>query len=86
MNYIDKKFQELIEEIQLFSEVEIYEHIKEKLKLVPVETQQNISAFLDQFSFWGSFHPTENDYDTIQKVSHLLKEKILKFQELYFKL
>ena len=51
MNYIDKKFQELIEEIQLFSEVEIYEHIKEKLKLVPVETQQNISAFLDQFSF-----------------------------------
>ena len=34
MNYIDKKFQELIEEIQLFSEVEIYEHIKEKLKLV----------------------------------------------------
>ncbi len=86
MNYIDKKFQELIEEIQLFSEVEIYEHIKEKLKLVPVETQQNISAFLDQFSFWGSFHPTENDYDTIQKVSHLLKEKFLKFQELYFKL
>ena len=85
MNYIDKKYQELLEEILLFSETEIYEHIKEKLKLVPVETQQNISAFLEQFSFWGSFHPLENDYDTIEKVSHFLKENAVKFQELYAK-
>ena len=83
MNWLDKKTKELISELKLFSEKEIYEHIKEKLKIVPVDTQESISKFLDNFSFWGSFHPTENDFSTLERLSKFLKENSEKFEKMY---
>ena len=75
--------KELISELKLFSEKEIYEHIIEKLKMVPVDTQESISKFLDNFSFWGSFHPTENDFSTVERLSEFLKENSEKFEKMY---
>lgn len=75
--------KELISELKLFSEKEIYEHIIEKLKMVPVDTQESISKFLDNFSFWGSFHPTENDFSTLERLSKFLKENSEKFEKMY---
>ncbi|HIR73873.1 TPA: FkbM family methyltransferase [Candidatus Ventrenecus avicola] len=83
MNELDKKMKELISELKLFSEKEIYEHIIEKLKMVPVDTQESISKFLDNFSFWGSFHPTENDFSTLERLSKFLKENSEKFEKMY---
>ena len=67
MNYIDKITQELLSELELFSQKEIEEHIFEKLKMIPVETQGNIDTFLSQFTFWGKLSTVENN--TIIKVS-----------------
>lgn len=83
LNWLDKKTKELISELKLFSEKEIYEHIREKLKMVPVDTQESISKFLDNFSFWGSFHPTENDFSTLERLSEFLKENSEKFEKMY---
>ena len=83
LNWLDKKMKELISELKLFSEKEIYEHIREKLKMVPVDTQESISKFLDNFSFWGSFHPTENDFSTLERLSKFLKENSEKFEKMY---
>ena len=83
LNWLDKKTKELISELKLFSEKEIYEHIREKLKMVPVDTQESISKFLDNFSFWGSFHPTENDFSTLERLSKFLKENSEKFEKMY---
>ena len=83
LNWLDKKTKELISELKLFSEKEIYEHIREKLKIVPVDTQESISKFLDNFSFWGSFHPTENDFSTLERLSKFLKESSEKFEKMY---
>ena len=83
LNELDKKMKELISELKLFSEKEIYEHIIEKLKMVPVDTQESISKFLDNFSFWGSFHPTENDFSTLERLSKFLKENSEKFEKMY---
>lgn len=83
LNWLDKKTKELISELKLFSEKEIYEHIKEKLKMVPVDTQESVSKFLDNFSFWGSFHPTENDFSTLERLSKFLKENSEKFEKMY---
>ena len=83
LNWLDKKTKELISELKLFSEKEIYEHIIEKLKMVPVDTQESVSKFLDNFSFWGSFHPTENDFSTLERLSKFLKENSEKFEKMY---
>ena len=83
LNWLDKKTKELISELKLFSEKEIYEHIREKLKMVPVDTQESVSKFLDNFSFWGSFHPTENDFSTLERLSKFLKENSEKFEKMY---
>ena len=83
LNWLDKKTKELISELKLFSEKEIYEHIREKLKIVPVDTQESISKFVDNFSFWGSFHPTENDFSTLERLSKFLKENSEKFEKMY---
>ena len=83
LNELDKKMKELISELKLFSEKEIYEHIIEKLKMVPVDIQESISKFLDNFSFWGSFHPTENDFSTVERLSEFLKENSEKFEKMY---
>ena len=83
LNELDKKMKELISELKLFSEKEIYEHIIEKLKMVPVDTQESISKFLDNFSFWDSFHPIENDFSTLERLSKFLKENSEKFEKMY---
>ena len=83
LNWLDKKTKELISELKLFSEKEIYEHIRENLNIVPVDTQESISKFLDNFSFWGSFHPTENDFSTLERLSKFLKENSEKFEKMY---
>lgn len=83
LNWLDKKMKELIEELDLFSEKEIYEHILEKLKMVPVDIKERISRFLDNFSFWDSFHPEENDFSTIERLSKFLNENSTKFYRLY---
>ncbi len=83
LNELDKKMQALITELQLFREEEIYEHIIAKLKMIPIDTQESISRFLDNFSFWGTFHPEENDFSTIKRLSKFLKENSSKFYQLY---
>ena len=61
MNYIDKKTHELLNELELFTQREIEEHIFEKLKMIPVETQTNIDTFLSQFTFWGRLTTIEDN-------------------------
>lgn len=81
MNYIDKITQELLSELELFSQKEIEEHIFEKLKMIPVETQGNIDTFLSQFTFWGKLSTVENN--TIIKVSSFLKENSKELKKFY---
>ena len=81
MNYIDKKTHELLNELELFNQKEIEEHIFEKLKMIPVETQTNIDTFLSQFTFWGRLTTIEDN--TIIKVGSFLKENIKELKKFY---
>ena len=81
MNYIDKKTHELLNELELFTQREIEEHIFEKLKMIPVETQTNIDTFLSQFTFWGRLTTIEDN--TIIKVGSFLKENIKELKKFY---
>ncbi len=81
MNYIDKKTYELLNELELFTQKEIEEHIFEKLKMIPIETQENIDTFLSQFIFWGKLSTIENN--TIIKVSSFLKENSKELKTFY---
>ncbi len=81
MNYIDKKTYELLNELELFTQKEIEEHIFEKLKMIPTETQENIDTFLSQFVFWGKLSTIENN--TIIKVSSFLKENSKELKTFY---
>lgn len=81
MNYIDKKTQELLSELELFTQKEIEEHIFEKLKMIPLETQENIDTFLSQFTFWGKLSTVDNN--TIIKVSSFLKENSKELKKFY---
>ena len=81
MNYIDEKTYELLNELELFNQKEIEEHIFEKLKMVPLETQENIDIFLSQFTFWGKLTTLENN--TVIKVSSFLKENSKELKKFY---
>ena len=81
MNYIDKKTHELLNELELFTQREIEEHIFEKLKMIPVETQTNIDTFLSQFTFWGRLTTIEDN--TIIKVGSFLKENVKELKKFY---
>lgn len=81
MNYIDKKTHELLNELELFTQREIEEHIFEKLKMIPAETQTNIDTFLSQFTFWGRLTTIEDN--TIIKVGSFLKENIKELKKFY---
>ena len=81
MNYIDKETHELLNELELFTQREIEEHIFEKLKMIPVETQTNIDTFLSQFTFWGRLTTIEDN--TIIKVGSFLKENIKELKKFY---
>ena len=81
MNYIDKKTHELLNELELFTQREIEEHIFEKLKMIPAETQTNIDTFLSQFTFWGRLTTIEDN--TIIKVGSFLKENVKELKKFY---
>lgn len=54
MNIIDKKFNDLCEEIKLNSEKEIYNHIKEKFSKVSPTIQKSCIKFFNDFPYWGN--------------------------------
>lgn len=54
MNIIDKKFENLCDEISLSNKKEIYNHIKEKFNKVSNIIQKSCIKFFDDFPYWGN--------------------------------
>ena len=81
MNCIDKKVNNLLKEINLFSKEEIESHIWEKFKVLSLDLQERINVFLAQFSFWGTYDSEKEN--TITKVAHFLKTNVGKLEEFY---
>lgn len=83
MNYVDKNFNWLVNEIENKSFDEIFEHIKNKFNSLPIPTKNSIQKFLNDFSYWGKLDYENNEYEEITNKTISLKEHIDDYKWLY---
>ena len=83
MNYVDKNFNWLINEIENKSFDEIFLHIKDKFNSLPTEIKDSIQKFLNEFPYWGKLDYQNNEYEEITNKTISLKEHIEDYKWLY---
>lgn len=83
MNIIDKKFNNLLIELNKLSEEEIYNHIKEEYKKINPITKNNVENFFNHFNYWGSLNEKSENFEEIKLKAQTLKENIKNYKELY---
>ncbi len=83
MNYIDKYFNLLVEEINSKSLENIYNEIKESYLNIPTNTQNSLEDFLDKFPYWGKLNIKNNEYESLFNRAKSIKEHINDYIWLY---
>lgn len=83
MNQIDKKFTNLMKEIENQKEKELLEKIKSNYLNIPLETRKSIEDFFLKFPYWGTLNYEKDDFNAIEKSCKVLKENAESFQEFY---
>lgn len=83
MNQYDKKFQNLMKEIESQSQEELFSFMKEKYFQVPLETRYSMEDFFSKFPYWGTLHFEQEDFQEIFHASIMLKENVSLFQDFY---
>lgn len=83
MNYVDKNFNWLIQEIENKSFDEIFNHIKNKFNSLPIQLKNSIQNFLNDFPYWGKLDYENNEYEEIKNKTISLKEHIEDYKWLY---
>lgn len=66
LNYIDKKFYSLVNEIKSHSEDDIYKHMVNKFLSLPFITQISIQQFLNKFEYWGRLEVENKKFDMLK--------------------
>jgi len=83
MNYVDKNFNWLIQEIENKSFDEVFVHIKNKFDSLPIQFKDSIQKFLNDFPYWGKLDYKNNEYEEIKNKTISLKEHIEDYKWLY---
>ena len=86
MNYIDKQFYSLINEISNRDTYTLYAHMLKRFKSVAPVTQQSVENFLNKYKFWGDFDSANENYRVFYLRAQLLHDRLGEFVSLYHKL
>lgn len=83
MNQIEKKFKNLLLEINSQSAEELFGEMKKQYFLVPLETRVSMENFFHQFPYWGNLDSSLEDFTEILNASNVLKENTSNFLEFF---
>ena len=86
MNIIDKNFYNLTKEIKSKSLEEIYNEIRNYYINIPLEIQNSLEDFLNNFNYWGKLKKEEGIYEELYNRATSLKKHIDDYIWLYNKL
>lgn len=86
MNGIDRRFYELVGEIKLLSEKELYHRIRRGFEGIPKETQRSCMNFFNQFLYWGKLDVENGIYEEIEEKGKALSQHLDDFVWLYQRL
>lgn len=83
LNFIDKRFYTLIGDIKSKDKSQIYNHMLEKFKTLPLLTQFSIQQFLNKFDYWGKIEIERLNYEMIENKAEVFATRIDDYVELY---
>lgn len=83
MNIIDKKFNDLCDEIKSINLMEIYHRIRKEFDNIPRETVKSCENFFNEFKYWGILDTENNNYEEIELKAKELYTHINDFIWLY---
>lgn len=83
LNFIDKRFYTLIGDIKSKDKSQIYNHMLEKFKALPLLTQFSIQQFLNKFDYWGKIEIERLNYEMIENKAEVFATRIDDYVELY---
>lgn len=83
MNYIDKNFYNIIDEIKSKDVYDIYFHILEKFKNISENTQRSMEKFFAKYDYWGELKIDNGYYKVLFNKAEIFKKYADDYVKLY---
>ena len=85
-NYIDKNFYQLVKIIKEQSLEEVYQSIKDNFEHIPLNIQESLESYFNQFPYWGKINRETSEYEELYSRAQSLKEHLEDYVWLYERL
>ena len=86
MNYIDKKFDDLMRMLSSMDEITLRNYILYKYQFAPAWYQQNIKAYFERFNYWGQIDLSAENTEYFDMKARDILGGLDKISELYNRL
>ena len=83
MNYIDKNFYNIIDEIKSKDVYDIYFHILEKFKNISENTQRSMEKFFAKYDYWGELKIDDGNFKVFINKAKVFKKYADDYVKLY---
>ena len=83
MNYIDKNFYNVIDEIKSKDVYDIYFHILEKFKNISENTQRSMERFFAKYDYWGELKIDDGNFKVFINKANVFKKYADDYVKLY---
>ena len=83
MNYIDKNFYNVIDEIKSKDVYDIYFHILEKFKNISENTQRSMERFFAKYDYWGELKIDDGNFKVFINKAEVFKKYADDYVKLY---
>ena len=83
MNYIDKNFYNIIDEIKSKDVYDIYFHILEKFKNISENTQRSMERFFAKYDYWGELKIDDGNFKVFINKANVFKKYADDYVKLY---
>lgn len=83
MNYIDKNFYNVIDEIKSKDVYDIYFHILEKFKNISENTQRSMERFFAKYDYWGELKIDDGSFKVFINKAEVFKKYADDYVKLY---
>ena len=83
MNYIDKNFYNVIDEIKSKDVYDIYFHILEKFKNISENTQRSMERFFAKYDYWGELKIDDGNFKVFINKAKVFKKYADDYVKLY---